>query len=575
MIVKYPERYLTSLGLGLCLSTALTYCFASFLMILGGSLNQVSATGILLLSVGATIWTVSRNIESLRERVLIGTGVIAFLLLSALISGLILDVSIDGQNYHYQGVSLLAHGWNPFHETIPTLPDTPGMPASVWTAHYPIASWVVIATQHAAGLPLESSKGLGISLLLGSGFLTAGILRSAGFGFLVALAVGILAAANPVSTGQLFTRMNDGILASLFLAIIMLAVSAVYLRSRAALIYMLPLMILTLNLKFSAVPILVALCGFICVAAWFLQGPRKALVTAGYLAAAGTIGIFVIGFAPYGRNLFMFGHPFYPLMGTDGAYDIMTSNTPAFIEPLGHFGSFFRSLLSETHSGYGETPALKVPFTLSPSEIRAAGGPDVRIAGFGPLFSGAILVALGTGIAAAAINKRQRLLLGALIVAAALLGLALIFPQNWWARYVPYLWLVPVCVALAALASNDVRFKAAGLLLVGVLGANAGLVGLSSAYLSAKWSADASRQIAQLSNDNAVYEIQFDLALSRSELKREAGVRFNTVPELTRDACASTEEIAAFGPDRTGGVICRLQDQQGVLVRSTTSASLR
>jgi hypothetical protein len=212
---------------------------------------------------------------------------------------------------------------------------------------------------------------------------------------------------------------------------------------------------------------------------------------------------------------------------------------------------------------------------LSPSEIRAAGGPDVRIAGFGPLFSGAILVALGTGIAAAAINKRQRLLLGALIVAAALLGLALIFPQNWWARYVPYLWLVPVCVALAALASNDVRFKAAGLLLVGVLGANAGLVGLSSAYLSAKWSADASRQIAQLSNDNAVYEIQFDLALSRSELKREAGVRFNTVPELTRDACASTEEIAAFGPDRTGGVICRLQDQQGVLVRSTTSASLR
>ena len=86
-------------------------------------------------------------------------------------------------------------------------------------------------------------------------------------------------------------------------------------------------------------------------------------------------------------------------MGTQ-AVDIMQqsassgfSNTPAALRDMSPVERFFFSLFSETHSGFETGPHLKVPFTVSVSEIRTVGGVDVRLGGFGPFFSGAILLA--------------------------------------------------------------------------------------------------------------------------------------------------------------------------------------
>ena len=557
-IKSFVDTYSLPIGLGLVLSAAWTFIIGSLFMIVGGSLGQLSSVGILVISIGAAIWIASRNQADRRDKYIVAGAVMAVLLLSVLTSGLIIDTSIDGQSYHFHAVESLVSGWNPFYEEVPSLPHTPDMQPAIWVSHYPMGSWLVNAIEHAAGLPLENSKGVNLVLLAGSGFLAIGVLSRVGYGILASLLIGSIAAANPVTLVQLFTRMNDGLMASLIVSLVMLAVLAIHMKDRKVLLYTIPLMILTLNLKFSAVPIMVALCAYVCIAAWIVNGRDDALKTASYLVAAGVAGICIIGFSPYASNILNYGHPFYPLMGAEDTRDIMQGNTPEFLEGMNHLEAFLFSLFAETHSGFEQLPSLKLPFMVSPSEIRTSGGPDVRIAGFGPLFSAGVFLATPAGLAAAWIFRRRKLVTVPLIVAAALFFLAAIFPESWWARYVPYLWLVPLCVALASIGAPDRAFKMIGFVIVLILGLNASMVALTSVYLAGNRSVEAMDQIHQMRAEGVDYEIEFDLALSRSKLMRNAGLSIQIVDELTCTDCVSTQKIAAYGPDRTGGVICEL-----------------
>jgi len=556
------DQYLVSTGLGLILVMAMTYIFASLFMIVGGALNQAVARGILIAAIAVPSWLICQTLPSRRDKALVSVMTVAGLVLCTLISGVLMDTSIDGQAYHFHAVESLASGWNPFHDSVPPLPHTDNMPPAIWVSHYPMGSWMVSAVGHAAGLPLESSKGLNLVVFAGSALLTIGVLMRLGFGWITALLAGGLAAANPVTVGQLFTRMNDGLMGSLILGLIMLAIMSIHLKDRRAMLYMVPIMILTLNLKFSAIPVLVALCGYLCIAAWVLSGRNAALKTAGYLAVAGVIGIFAIGFAPYGNNILGYGHPFYPIMGPEGTRDIMTSNTPPFIEAMNPVQAFFYSLLAESHSGFGSMPSLKLPFALSAQEIRTSGGPDVRIGGFGPLFSGGMLLALIAGLVAAIRFRTNGTVRASLVVAVALFVLALIFPESWWARYVPYLWLVPLCVALANIASPDHWQKIAGFAIIAVLGVNAGLTTAASLYLTHDRTTDAKAQIQAMKAAGGEYDIYFDLAFARSEYMRRTGIDFNIVGAPVTSGCASVDTLAAYGPDLEGGHICRLPSRK-------------
>lgn len=548
-------------GLGLLLNVSLIYITACLYLALGGRIGSVSSVLILLVSLGGALWAARRFTETRTEQIHAIAAIVAIWVVSILVSGLVIDTSIDGQFYHFMAVEVLAHGWNPFYEPAPLLPDTEGIKPAIWVSHYPVASWIVVAVHDAAGLSVESAKGFAIAVFLGSGLLTIAVLRRIGLQLAPAFLIGALAAANPVMLSQLFTRMNDGILAEFLLCIIMLAVVAIQLRDRSAIICLVPLLIFALNLKFSAVPILVAVCGLICLATWLARGRRDAMVTAGILAATGIAGIFLIGFAPYAKNLIGFGHPFYPLMGPNETHDIMRGNTPPFIMEMNPVRAFFYSLFAETHSGFQSQPSLKFPFTLSVSEIRISSGPDVRIAGFGPLFSGAVMLAAGVSAALLYLHGRNRAVLACLGTAASLLVLAIVFPESWWARYVPFLWLVPVSVAAAPFLINGTRLRIAGIALAGALALNSGMVFAAMVYMNVDRHIEAMQQVEALRTSGAAkYEIDFDLALSRSRLLKRAGIDFRNVENISRDDCVTRQEVAAYGPDRQGGLICRLPD---------------
>lgn len=545
-----------AIGLGVALCVSFAYFFPAIYLILGGSLGRISSLALIGLTIGVSVWASSHISGTKRWPVLI--GVLALLLFPAAVSGAIIDTTIDGQEYHFLAIQALANGWNPFYQAAPDFPLSDQMSAPIWVDHYPIASWVVMGLEKAAGVPFEQTKGFALSLMIASALIAASVLPRAGVSLVSGLAIGFLAAANPITVAQLFTRMNDGVLASCILIIVSLAVAAICQRKRGALMAILPILVFALNLKFSAVPIFVGICGFICVAAYLTGGQKRAALAAISLAATGIVGIFVIGFAPYTSNILHFGHPFYPIMGGDGVVDIMSRNTPPAIDSASSSLAFWTSLFSHTTQGFELAPSFKIPFTVSVAEIRAAGGPDTRIAGFGPLFSGALFLALVFGIACGFQERSDEKVRAALLVGAALLLLTLVFPENWWARYVPQFWLVPISVAVACFLAKG-RWKRMGAyVLIGVMALNAALVLMSSSYQAIKRHQSAMQQVDYLAASGGTYEIDFDLALARSELLEDAGVKFSVVETVTRTDCQSLEEIAGYGPDRQGGTICEL-----------------
>ena len=545
-----------AIGLGAALCVSLAYCFPAIYLILGGSLSQFSSICLIALTIGTSVWAAARLFTTNTWLVL--SGVLVLLLVPAIISGAILDTTIDGQEYHFLAIQALANGWNPFYHAAPNFPLADQMSLPIWVDHYPIASWMVMGLEKAAGIPYAPAKGFSFTLMVASALIAASVLLRLGVALLPGFAIAGTAAANPITIVQLFTRMNDGVLASCILIIVSLAVAAVCLRRRGAFLMILPLLIFALNLKFSAIPIFFAICGFICVAIYFAKGLRVAAIAAACLAATGIVGIFGIGFAPYTNNILQFGHPFYPIMGADGAWDIMSSNTPPAIEAAGSSSAFWVSLFSHTTQGYAVPPSAKLPFMISIAEIRAAGGPDARVAGFGPFFSGALFLALALGIACFAQARSNIKVRVALLVGAAMLLITLVFPENWWARYVPQFWLVPISVAIACFLAQGKWKRIGAYVLVGVMALNATILLVSSGVQALNRHDDVMRQVENLLASGGTYEIDFGYSLARTDVFDNAGLRYSVVPNVTRTDCQSIEEIAAYGPDRQGGTICRL-----------------
>lgn len=488
----------------------------------------------------------------------------AGLILAALvITGLLQDTSIDGQHYHFQAIYALAEGWNPVHGNAG--PAVIGDPITLWAIHYPRGGWDFAALLMAAGLPLAMGKALNLIVLLAGAALLAGALYRFGFSRLFAALLTAVAVLNPIVLSQLFTAMNDGLVGLCILIFTAGLVMWARFQDKLALAAALAAMILALNLKFSAIPMFVILCAFACAGIFFTRGLRPAMRGGATLLASAIMAIAVLGWSPYVQNLLDHGHVFHPIMG-ENAVDIMSgevpalNNTPEVLEGKSAAERFFYSLFSETHSGYAETPQLKLPFSISPQELRAAGGVDVRLSGFGPFFSGIFLLAV---VAAAALIARPRWRSTAaawlLLISAGMMLSVIVMPQNWWARYVPQFWFVPVGIAAAALAANSRVSQILGGLIAAVMLLNTMIVGAAGLWLTAKRSAEATAQIDALKVTGEAYCIYPDMVQSRIYLMREAGlsVRYQPAEAIS---CAEPQEIAGYGPDRFGGAICPCPD---------------
>ncbi|WP_072393066.1 hypothetical protein [Hyphomicrobium sp. CS1GBMeth3] len=541
---------LWQIGAPLLLFPVLVFALATVWLVVGGTISQPAAWVIVVASAGAAL-SVSRLFVSDGWRfaplLSLALGALALLL-----SGLVYDTSIDGQHYHFQAIHALVEGWNPYRDGAPPVI---GDPVTLWAVHYPRGTWVVSATLLSAGLPLAAVKAVNFLVFFAGFALVAATLFRFGYAWAVAGLLAGIAVLSPIVTSQLFTSMNDGLLGLCMLMLVASMATWIHYRDPAALAAGLAAMVIGLNLKFSSIPIFAVLCLFICFGAFAARSLKAAVGVAAALLVTALVAVVLLGWSPYVQNVLHYGHVFYPVMGGQPV-DIMFGNTPEVLDSLSAPSRFLYSLFAETHAGYETLAQLKLPFFLSVPELRAAGGVDVRIAGFGPLFSGVVVLALlCAGLLLWKVGRKTTAAVWLLLIAAGFLVSVPLMPQNWWARYVPQLWFVPLCIVAAALAVRVRSVQFLGLALAGVMLLDAAIVSGSATWLAAKRSAAASAQISDLARTGQTYCVYPDMVQSRIHVMRAAGLDVRYTP---RDAisCVAPQEISGYGPDRFGGLIC-------------------
>lgn len=460
------------------------------------------------------------------------------------------DTSTDGRHYQAESVFAIADGWNPLRD--PALHWPPQDP-SIWTNTYAKGPWILGAVVLDATGSIESVKVVGIAVLVAAALVSFTALSAAGLTVWSASALAAALALSPVVSAQLSTHMVDGVMSSVLLACLMLALLTVWAGPAPPELAALAAgLLLLVNVKFTGVFLAVVVVGGSLLASRALAGAthrRLARATAG-LCAVVTSGVLLVGFNPYVTNTLRHGHPLYPIYGPH-ARNVETMEEGGSLRDHSAIRRLAESVAGASSVG-PKAPRLKAPFTFASNEWSAFRFSEVRLGGFGPLFSGGLILAALAGIAVWVTRVRRARPLpstarGFLVAAGLGVVATLATRDSFLARLVPELWFAPLLVLAAALVTRGGRvLNAVAALGVALLLANA--VGVSFAAL--RWSVkdsnrqDKSLQALRLTNSERYFrglssplDAEFGV-WERAERRRlrEARVGFRAV---RRASCAT------------------------------------
>ncbi|MFZ1682651.1 MAG: hypothetical protein WAU88_00840 [Candidatus Zixiibacteriota bacterium] len=460
MIRNDDNRISLYIGLNtylICGSILVAYAALEILRIT--SLISVFALGMLLATVlKAVIYRMESPRPSTRTILLSEFSFVAGAVVLALVSAHFFDYSWDGRYYHQEGVIQLCQGYNPFYQQL----DETMVNGGLWINHYPKASEIVSASLYAVSGNIELGKVQNLlflfSNLMVGYWLVVSYLK---FSRIKSLIFSLLMAANPVVLTQVLTYYVDGQMYSLMLATTFLLVLLLVDRAWSWYLVLAPLIFYSASIKFTAAVYLAMMLLAFCAAPLIIKPARhvaRNLIMSGLLFV---IAIVVIGYNPYVSNTIVNGHPLYPVYGMNNV-DIITDQSPAEFSGLNRFSKAFRSYFGETDNilaSSGDRIRFKLPLTFSREEIKRLDDFDLRVAGFGPLFSGFALIAgalyglfafmyFASGGVAPGTKFRLRDYPLEVLAGCFLLS-ALLMPEFWWARYAPQIWLIPILLLMA------------------------------------------------------------------------------------------------------------------------------
>lgn len=379
--------------------------------------------------------------------------VILFILLASLISGVIYDFSADGRDYHQTAVMRLTEGWNPAKEA-QGQDDTY---LSMWLNHYPRGAWIAAASIYKLTGNIETGK-IFTLLLMSAVFLIAWsiLLDLPRLKIWETTLLAFLAAANPVSITQSLSFTIDGQVAAAYALVFSWLIAAIFRIDLPDLVGIASTVLVALNIKFTGTVYTALLLGFLILGGLWLRKSWSWTIRVSLAAFCGlALGLLVVGFNPYVTNFVSYGHPFYPLYGGQqfNKEFVMRGQMPVNFEGKAWGEKLLISLLSPSQNTYqADSGPLKLPFTLTIEELKQFRMSDVRLAGMGPLFSGAILLSIGA-LAVLLLAERKVGLAVAGLMSIIILTM-LVNPEAWWARYAPQIWLIPLLAATGCLASK-------------------------------------------------------------------------------------------------------------------------
>ncbi len=373
------------------------------------------------------------------------------------------DTSCDGNFYHKTAIGLIKEGWNPlyegseeFCEKLDTEIENEGQ--FLWIDHYPKVTWNFAASIYAVTNNIESGKVITILLAISLAcltyyYLSDRLLKKWQAG-LIAIAIPI----NPIVLSQLFTFYVDGIMGLLIYGIILFLVMIAdtkfdAISSRVKWFGLAAEITLCMNIKFTGI-YFAAIFSIVFYIFWLVQSIKDNRfkevffkTTINFIIIV-IVGIGIVGASTYIKNTIEHKNPLYPIIGKDKV-DIITTMQPESFGEKNRFVKLFESIFAVSENityTSGNSPDLKIPFSIKDEEINNLAIPDTRIGGYGIFFSGILLISIITFIySIIKIFKNNKNVFKYII--AILLGTfvtTLCMAEAWWARYSPQLYLIPI-----------------------------------------------------------------------------------------------------------------------------------
>ncbi len=519
----------------LVLFVCLVQLFAMASLLAGGRGFALAAPAAGVAALAAGGWMMRRVHTSWRAMAVLVALVLALVLASVALSAFFYDFSWDGEWYHQTGILHIARDWNPLTDPMRGFASH----LELWERHYAKGPWYFAAALYQTTGHIEWGKAYNWLLLAASFSAVFALGLQCGMHRWPALAIAAAMALNPVAMSEVTTYLVDAAMTTALLVAAAALIGCLHRPSIAAVAAGAAGTIVTVNAKFNG---LVFLCCWLLVAAlWCARFRRAWLLRAATVALATLfLAVCVWGWNPYVTNTIYRHQPFYPLLGS-AQYPSLAQQgkelnerweTPKNMVGHNRFVRFGYSIFGRPgNQPYikGRDAKLMWPFTATLDDLYAYKYHETRVAGFGPFFSGCLLLSLALlGLAITRSHEHRWLLLTMMAAVATSL---LIDHQLWWPRYGPQLWLLPILpIAFTLRYANGHWRTGFAYALLGLLLVDAGVV----AYVRLDWETRASlrlgHELRTLRDSRLTYDVSTHrFADSWSERLTEAGIAFHDV----------------------------------------------
>ncbi|MBH0114104.1 hypothetical protein I5E68_14260 [Novosphingobium sp. YJ-S2-02] len=528
-------------GQALLITLAMAMSATSLALVAGLSPLPTMAGAILAGAIGLGAYLGGDDAPTRLFLAVITTVVLGLALTAA---SLFIDGSYDGQEYHYDTIYALVHGWNPFREPYAAYAP-PQVTILIWPQHYPVGAPLLTALVRSTGLSLAAAKGITWLPGIAVPAIWYALLRGEGLARRGAAPMALLAAASPIYIEQLRSHYVDGLVAALAMAFVGLLIVALRHRRMDTLACAAACLVLAVDTKFNAIAIFGAVSAALCLTMAFQRRFAAALTLGFVLLGALLCVVFVLGSFPYLTNWRDFGHPFYPVMGTD-AYGVNKALLPGGVRALPAIVVFFGTTFSVFVRGFAGGAAAFFDFS-------EGGLPDAAVGGFGPIFGVTLFCALA--IALLALRARRNAALswagrgGQLTVqvifpmAMLLLVSSLVTPYMWWPRFIPQLWICVYLCLVGAVLSGRGTLATLGWACAVVLALNSLVVSANTVRNGLRDTHQVREHIARVKARGGPYCAAFGAAHARIELMREAGIGVEPISTGLPVQCKASEVI--------------------------------
>lgn len=390
----------------------------------------------------STIW-LSRHAFPRSGALRIALEVFVFLGVSYIALTFVSDYSYDGIHYHLPGVISLLNGWNPFYAST----------GNEWVDHYPHGIWSLDAQVVALTGKIESGCAVNIILALSSFYIMLySLFRKRDSIYKVDILIVLSLCFSPIVVSEVFTSCVDGALASLFLCLVgcLLIINDKTENSAAALLGALSACILLINAKLTGLYFAFLAIGFALSlhfyrekfhAAWLWQNSWNISL----LLAAGLVGTCLVGYRPYVTNMINHGAIIYPPRDI-----ILGEFLPANLEKANNLTMLAYAIFGEAGGGKNGVD-LKWPWQISYSEIANANG-FAEAGGFGPLFGIVVIIGCALFLRGVMRHGRAPVDIELSFAGLAIIGICLLFPDSWRARFIP---MFPAAMGILVLAVGE------------------------------------------------------------------------------------------------------------------------